>query len=87
MRLLPRDELYALPEREREAVRALEWHVDFRAGRTKHAPIELENGQPTTFLTVGHSAHCLDACGATRTGQKFAAECLNEILPRLGLII
>lgn len=87
MRLLPRDRLYALPEREREAVRALEWHVGFRAAARKHAPIELEeDGQPTTFLTVGHFARCLTACGATRTGRDFAAECLKEILPRLGLI-
>jgi hypothetical protein len=49
--------------------------------------VELDDaGQPTTFLTVSHFQRCLRACGATRTGEKFAAECLGEILPRLGLI-
>ena len=39
-RLLPRDLLYALPEREREAVRALEWNVDFRSRQEGHPPIK-----------------------------------------------
>jgi hypothetical protein len=84
---MQRDLLYTLPEREREAVRALEWHAGFRTTVTKFEPVELEeDGTPTTILTDGHFQRCLRACGATRTGEKFAAECLSEILPRLGLL-
>jgi hypothetical protein len=64
-----------LPEREREAVRALERHVASRSTVSEHDPVELdEDGRPTKFLAIGHVVRCLKACGATRTGQKFAVQ-------------
>ena len=36
------------------------------------------------FLTIGYMQKLLRLTGSRKTGEDFAAECLNEILPRLG---
>jgi hypothetical protein len=74
-----------LSERERAAVAALEHHLALRI-ESEHEPLDIDaDGYSVTFLTVKRMQRCLRATGKWR-GEHFARECLNEILPRLGLI-
>ena len=71
--------------KEQAAVVALEWHVGFRSTREQD-PLDIRDGCARTFLTIGHFQWCLRESGSKWVGEDFAAECLNEMLPGLGLI-
>jgi hypothetical protein len=71
--------------KERAATVALEWHVGFRSTREQD-PLDIRDGYAHTFLTIGHFQRCLRESGSKWVGEDFAAECLNTILPQLGLI-
>jgi hypothetical protein len=84
--LKPRHVLDALPEDERVSVELLEHHLWNRQRRAEPALEVLPDGGVGVFLTIGHVQGLLRQIGARKTGEDFAAEILNTILPRLGLL-
>jgi hypothetical protein len=84
--LQPRHLTEALPRDDRIAVEFLEWHV-WQRSHGKNPAFELpESGGVGVFLTISHVQRGLREIGAPKRGKDYAAEILNEILPRLGLI-
>jgi hypothetical protein len=84
--LQPRHITAALPEDERVAVEALETHLFQRGHRPEPSFEVLADGTVGVFLTISHMQKLLRQIGSRKTGEDFAAETLNTILPRLGLI-
>jgi hypothetical protein len=84
--LLPRHVTNALPDDERVAVEALEAHLSDRHRRAEPALELLPDGGVGVFLTIGYMQKTLRQGGAHKTGEHFAAQVLNTILPRLGLL-
>ena len=83
--LLPRHVVAALPEDDRVAVELLEQHLHERHPRREPALEVLPDGGVGVFLTIGYVQDTLRAMGARKTGEDYAAEIINTILPRLGL--
>jgi hypothetical protein len=83
--LQPRHLTNALPPDERVAVEALERHLWHRGQRSEPTFEVLEDGVGT-FLAISHMQECLRLVRSHKTGEDFAAEVLNTILPGLGLI-
>jgi hypothetical protein len=85
--LLAAHEVAALPKDWQVAVAAFELHLWDRYQQAEHPPLEvLDDGGVGVFLTVGHMQALLRRSGSRKTGEKFAAEIINTILPTLGLI-
>jgi hypothetical protein len=84
--LQPRHGTNALPERDRIAVEMLEHHLWLRQHRPEQSLELLPGGGVGVFLTIKYVRRLLREIGACWTGRDYAAEILNEILPRLGLI-
>lgn len=84
--LLPVHVVRAFPEDERVAVQLLEYHLWLRQQRPDPALELLPDGSVGVFLTIGYVQKLLREIGARKTGEDYAAEVLNAILPRLGLI-
>jgi hypothetical protein len=86
--LLPRHETAALRPDERAAVEMLETHLWQRTRRAHraHRALEVLPDGVGVFLTVAHVQRVLRQIDAPKTGEKFAAHVINDLLPRLGLI-
>ncbi len=84
--LLPAHEVSALPADERIAVEVLERHLWLRQQRPDPALEVLPDGSLGVFLTIGYVQSLLHLIDAPKKGEDYAAEILNTILPRLGLI-
>jgi hypothetical protein len=64
---------------------ALEHHL-WRRGQRDNLSFEVLDRGLGVFLTIAYMQKLLRAVRSPKTGQHYAAECLNTILPRLGLI-
>jgi hypothetical protein len=84
--LQPRHVTNRLPEKQKAAVVALEHHLWLRHHRDNPSLETLDDGAVGVFLTLKHFQRCLRETGSRWKGRDFAAECLNTILPALGLI-
>jgi hypothetical protein len=83
--LLSRHFVAALPPDERHAVEMLETHLWQRQERPE-PPELLDDHTVGVFLTIGHVQKLLHEIDAPKKGEDYAAEILNSILPRLGLL-
>jgi hypothetical protein len=84
--LLPRHVVDALPPDERHAVEMLETHLWQRQQRREPTLEVMPDNTAGTFLTIGHVQKVLRQIKASKRGEDYAAEVLNTILPRLGLL-
>ena len=75
-----RPEVWSVATRDqRDAYRALEWHINWRCTRkSRHPALEETDGATVSvFLTTKHMRRCLTAAGARKKGETAAREAIR----------